>query len=193
MIERFAVIVLSGTVTDPVARDAIAGDLIEEYRERRSSRGAVPAHVWMVRQLVLSLPYLASLAPRRDQPGFEWSLIYKFYGTLGVLVGLGTLLIELLVRLAPLLISPTRAVVAFSASAAAAIFAGFLAARIARRAPLVAALSVGVIGTGIGVGILLLHDVRTPLVYWVSVVVALIPATIAGGLTRAHQLSRSTD
>jgi hypothetical protein len=189
MIERFAVIVLSGTVSDPVARDAIAGDLIEEHRERRSSRGALGASIWMLRQLVLSLPHLAALAPRRDGPCFEWSRIYRFYATLAALVGISVVLIELLARLAALPISPLGAVAAFAASAAATMFAGFLAARIAKRAPLVAAISVGLIGTGIGVGILLLDDVRAPLVYWVGVVVAIIPAAIAGGLARARQLS----
>jgi hypothetical protein len=81
--------------------------------------------------------------------------------------------------------------VASVASIAGAALGGFAAARIARRAPLVAALAVGVMCAGIGVGALLLGDVHAPFAPWTAIQCSIIPAALFGGLFRARQLART--
>lgn len=192
MIRRLVSLILAGSVADDALRDAIAGDLIEDHAIIVSERGLLSAELWLVRQLVASFPHFASLASRESRPGMPCgglAWVARFYGTLGVLVAMSAALAFGFAWTAARLVDSL--LLLSVASMAGSALGGFAAAHIARRAPLVAALAVGVMCAGIGVGALLLGDVHAPHAPWTALQFSIIPAALFGGLFRAGQLART--
>jgi len=189
---RLVALILAGSVADDGLRDAIAGDLIEDHAIIVAQRGRIAAEFWLVRQLVVSFPHFASLASLGSRPRascFRLAWVARFYGLLGVLVAMSA---ALAVGFAWIAARSADSLLLLSvASMAGAALGGFAAAHIARRAPLVAALAVGVMCAGIGVGALLLGDVHAPHAPWTALQFSIIPAAVFGGLFRARQLART--
>lgn len=192
MIRRLVPLILAGSVMNDELRDAIAGDLIEDHTIIVGQRGRIAAELWLVRQLVVSFPHFASLPSRASQPGvpcLALAWIARFYGRLGVLVATSVVLAFGLAWIDAR--SVDSQLVVWVASIVSAAFGGFVAAHFARRAPLVAALGVGVMCAGIGVSAMLLGDVHAPHVSWAALQLSIVPAALFGGLFRARQLGRT--
>ena len=190
MNRRLVSLILAGSVADDALRDAIAGDLVEDHAIIAAERGRIAAEFWLVRQVVASFPHLASLASGESRLGVRCgglARIARFYGIFGVLVAMSAALAFgfawIAARSADSLLVPS------AMSIAGAVLGGFAGARVTRRAPLVAALGVGVMCAGIGVGALLLGDVHAPQAAWTALQVSIIPAALFGGLLRARQLA----
>lgn len=183
-----APLVLAGTVGDRALRDAITGDLLEEHAELAAVRGRPRADWWLLRQLVHSFPYFASLTDGTEPCGFDAGLVRRFYGGLALVVAVGVALSLGMLWSHAAMAPAAGAALPFLAALLATVGAAYAAAVVVASAPLVAALAVGVVAAFAGLGAALLGDVTSPLSEWVTLQLLLPFAALAGGLTRARQL-----
>jgi hypothetical protein len=179
--------VLAGLNVDRGLRDAIIGDLIEERAELAALRGERYAQRWMWQQVLRSVPIFMQAAVRS---GGLRLLAAVFGSALAALLAISILIAASVALLSALVSQETirdLAVVGFGIDLAYAAAAGYLAARLARVAPLGAALIVGVLGVAITV----VAGGDAQGWYRTALVLLLIPATMSGGWLRARQLARS--
>jgi hypothetical protein len=189
MIERLIALVVGGTVRGRAVRDAVTGDLLEEYDVLRSTRGRFAAALWAIRQLLLSFPFLAGIGPADCE--YTIGLVARFYGKLAALVALSVAVVMWLARgMTTIVSSPSNLAYALVASVVSCVLAGIAAAFFTPRAPLAASVAVGVLCTGIGVAALLSREVAAPTPYWSLVLFLMMPAAACGGLLRVHALLR---
>ena len=187
--ERLIELVVAGTVPDLTYRTAITGDLLEEYRAIRAVRGALVASVWAWRQLIGSLPWFSALAREGDRGCLTFLDAARFYAVLTLILALGLGLVEAFLLIALRGAGWSSGIPALGAAVLLSAAAGFVAARLARRAPLIAALGVGVLGLAIGVGGVLLGHVGKPAGFWAPALVLVVPAAFAGGMLRVRRIA----
>lgn len=186
MIERFLAIIVASTVRDTDLRDAVAGDLLEEYEVRASSGGSSAATRWLLREVVTSLPHFMALSPHVSHDCQSLRFALRFYGSLAGLVAVSAGLwqsVELSGRMAH---SGASAALALLVLALDGLVAGAVAAVITPRAPLLAALGAATMCAGIAAGSLLLSEHSASPWYIGASVPVLSSALVAGALARVR-------
>lgn len=182
-------IVLVGLNVDRDLRDAIIGDLIEAREALADARGPRIADRWVRGQILRSAPLFLLAAIR--QAGLR---------QLAAIVGaalLALLTVTTLIRASMVLVSTMIApetngrvtLVALALDLGCGIGGGYLAARLGRSAPLIAAFVFGVLGVTLtsmsgGDG----HGWYRP-----ALLLLLVPATVTGGWLRARSVARRLD
>ncbi len=180
-------LVLAGTVADPALRESIEDDLLAEYGERVTAAGRYAAAGWAFRQLLVSFPDFAGLGVTGARPCRPLASASAFYGILLLIVGTGAGLSEIALRGGTLDGSRAADGVSLLGTLALTGLAGYLLAALASRAPLAAALGLGLVCAAIAVGAVALGDPRGA-VWYLAVFGLLAPmVSLAGGLVRVRQ------
>ncbi|HZI28704.1 MAG TPA: hypothetical protein VFD64_11120 [Gemmatimonadaceae bacterium] len=185
MIPRVFDVVLAGLSVDSETREVIIGDLVEEQAEFAATLGQSFANRWLISQVLRSLPLLTHQRLRAGGP----PVMMKAVGA--GLVALLTMLVvssasaavffaafseEALVRFA---------IFAFAIDLGYGVIGGYLAARLARVAPLVSSLSCGILAV---VFTVVASGGAVPEWYALALQILLIPAAMTGGWLRARRL-----
>jgi hypothetical protein len=189
-------------VADGALREAILGDLAEEFALRCERHGAPHARRWYRGEAARSaLPLVAAAwwpAPRERT---------RRVAVLATAVIGGSVLLQLIHQAAQLLAMLTLAAAGVAsqgpaggtavacslvAALAAGVLGGYAAARMARRAPLAAALALALACGAFAVVGMLVNGGATPLWYWVGVQLLLLPVgACAGGFLRVRRATTS--
>lgn len=185
-------IIIVELTPDASIRDAVLGDLEEEFHARCAAAGSAAAASWYWKAALSSAPPLALASLRRaGLASWAWSI-------LGVLVGLAALMTLLLLVSNgwTYLTEATRAaadsvaslLVSIALGTACAAAAGWLAAGIGRRARLVSAVALGMLFLALNLAAVARGSSQEPLWYWVTFGVAVLVGSTVGGLI--HPRSR---
>lgn len=189
---------VAALVADDALRDALLGDLAEEFAARCAEHGAAPARAWYRAQVLGSVPHLLAAGWRRGDGGRParraaalLTAVAGSYVALQLMHQVAQLAIGLLLTRAA---SGAHAVTgsAFAtcstiAGCGAAVFGGDLAGRTFPRAPLLAALTLAVVCGALAVTGMLINAGVAPLWYWGALQLVLLPlGACAGGLLRAR-------
>jgi hypothetical protein len=184
-----------GARTD--VRDAVLGDLAEEFALRAERDGIRRARRWYYREAVRTAPHLLRDWSRgltaRDAYHLAGVVLtsYVFMTMLGVLfvnLARGVMMAFGRPPGAPLLVSPSDALLAaigLPLGAVAATTGGYIAAWLHDRAPLISALALGVTWSCVAVSVSTFVG-GVPGWYQLGVPVVLILGTAAGGMLRVR-------
>jgi CubicO group peptidase (beta-lactamase class C family) len=196
----FAERTLGALVADALLREAVLGDLAEEFAERCALHGPARARRWYRVQAARSAPPLLAATCWPASGGRARRAGELLAAGLG-----GLVLVQLLHQAAQLL--TTRALtsaglaaggalaVACSlvAGAGCAVLAGAVAARRVRGAPLAGALALATVLGALAVAGVVANGGAAPLWYWVGLQLVVLPAgAFAGGLLRARVAAPAT-
>jgi hypothetical protein len=185
MISRVFDVVLTGLSVDSETREGIIGDLVEEHAEFAETLGQSFANRWLMSQMLRSLPLLTHQMLRVRGPrvvmkavgaGFVALLTMLVVSSTSAAVFFAAFSEEALVRFA---------IIAFAIDLAYGVIGGYLAARLARVAPLVSSLSCGVLAV---VFTVVASGGAVPEWYALALQILLIPAAMTGGWLRARRL-----
>jgi hypothetical protein len=193
VMSRMAGAILRILVADDEIREGVEGDLIEDYARIRASEGSRSAARQYWCELLVSAPHLlrASLAPPDAGVGLGAAMaIVGGYVTLVALV----LWNEQMLRIVGVRLDPeNRSIMTLwlALDVFAGIGAGYVAAWLARRAPVASALALGLGCVVIGVLMALLGSFAGPLWYHVALQVVIVPATVTGGALRVRVSRRA--
>lgn len=194
--------VVGALVSDDALRDALLGDLAEEFAARRAEHGAAPARAWYRAQVLGSVPHLLVAAWRRGDGGRPArrtaALLAAVAGSYLALQLLhqaaqwaAGLLLPRAAPGAPAVAGWPFATCSIVAGFGAAVFGGDLAGRTFPRAPLVAALTLALACGALAVTGMLINAGVTPLWYWGALQLVLLPlGACVGGLLRARARTR---
>ena len=193
---------VGGLVADGALRDALLGDLAEEFAARCAARGAPPARAWYRAPALGSVPHLLVAGWRRGDGGRP----ARRTATLLAAVAGSYVTIQLTHQLAQLAagLLLTRAASGAHAAAGwafatcsivagcgAAVSGGYLAGRILPRAPLLAALTLAVACGALAITGMVINGGVMPVWYWGAVQLVLLPLGVCvGGLLRARARTR---
>ncbi|MBC7896153.1 MAG: hypothetical protein H7066_12130 [Cytophagaceae bacterium] len=192
---RMAELLLEGFGADPGYRDAMLGDLAEEFGERVDRDGLAAARRWYARETVRSVwpvvrTWIRGLGWRDARHLFglavsSWLLVaIPLFVVLAILQGLLALVGILMADLLPLLFLPLLA--------ATGVAGGAVAGALHERAPLAAAALLGAlfaVQQTIGVALAFGPDAT-----WVTQLIVpplMLACTVAGGLLRVAAVLRS--
>ena len=185
--------VLGALVPDPALREAVLGDMAEEFAERCADQDPVQARRWYRGQAIRSVPHLLAAcwwpAPAMRER--------RFRALLGGVVG-GYLILLLLHQAAQQVggVLLTRGghgiggwagvTSSLGAGVTCALFGGYVAARALPAAPLAPALGLAGVCVALAVAGIAINGGATPLWYWVGLQLLLFPlGACAGGVLRA--------
>lgn len=181
-------------------RDAILGDLAEEFAERCEEHGPARARRWYRAQATRSAPHLVA--------AFWWpappARVRRLRALLAGVAG-GYLTVLVLHQVAQLLAGMALtstghggatwafAACSLGAGAACGVLGGDVAARALPEAPLGAALSLGLVCALLGVTGIVVNGGAMPLWYWGGLQLLLLPlGACLGGLLRARRQTSFT-
>jgi hypothetical protein len=185
MIPRVFDVVLTGLSVDSETREAIIGDLVEEHAEFAAMLGQSFANRWLISQMLRSLPLLTHQMLRAGGPrvmmkavgaGVVALLIMLIVSSTSAAVFFAAFSEEALVRFA---------IIAFAIDLGYGVVGGYLAALLARVAPLVSSLCCGVLAV---VFTVIASGGAVPEWYALALQILLIPAAMTGGWLRARRL-----
>ena len=191
MTPDFLDLVLAATVPDAALRDAISGDLREEHAELCVTRGRLRAKLWLLRQVVASIPRFASLTGSSLVDSCSGRAAARFYFALSLLVGVGVATALGIDALGRWTAGSPMILFALAAVAECSLYLGYLAAGIAPRAPLNGAIAVSAVSLSVGVGGLLLGDFQAPAWFVVASQLLAVPAALAGALLSVRSRERA--
>jgi hypothetical protein len=182
----FLEIALIGLNVDPVLREAIIGDLVEERTQMAAECGESFANRWMLSQMGRSIVSLAHDALRAGGA----RVLVRILVAAAAAFALVLLATSASTRIAFALFSTETmarfAIVVLAVDLAFGVAGGYLAARFGRAAPLASALVFGLLSIVLAV---VSSDAMTVKWYSFALQVLVVPATIAGGWLRAKQLA----
>lgn len=186
---------------DPHYRDAVLGDLAEEFASRQERDGDAEARRWYRREALLATPHLLRSGWRRARARGLGRLLGIFLtaytGTMivgWILIGMsfGTLRALGLLHLPPRLGAgnPLWQVSMVALATLSATFTGYLASWLGREAPLFTALALGLVWSLIeGVGLAFTRG-GLPTWYVTAVPIVILLGTSFGGVLRVRQAAR---
>jgi hypothetical protein len=190
-----AELILAELAGDRDTRDAVLGDLAEEYHSRCAEAGPSAAARWYWAAALASAPPLAGTALRRA------GLAAWARGIAAVLAGLAALIglflvadigVRRLIEAAGMARDEGGAmVVSLAVGAACAVAAGWVAAAVGRRAPFASAASLGTVFLILNVTALARGAAQGPRWYWLAFGLTACSGAVAGGLLRLRQEARS--
>jgi hypothetical protein len=185
-------LMLEGLIRDPKQRDALLGDLAEEWVRRATVRGENAANRWYCWQAVRALPHLARDASRQARwttillgvvllPLLRWATLLLGFGTSAVVV----------YPLARLGVDPAINSVVWAVGSLWSFAGGMIVARVFSRSPMPAAVVFAFVSLITAVGV---RDVVTMgLNPWYMLGDKLIaaPAALAGAIYVLHRRRRA--
>lgn len=198
-VPRRAELILDALGADTYLREVVIGDLAEEFALRVKWDGPVAARRWYYRESLRAVPYLLR----------DWwrGLRRNDVGSLAGVLALSSMSLIALEYVLQLMVKRTLGVpleiLARSAEAGSVVlaalmlswtlvdgaFAGYVAARLGRRAPLPSALSLGVAWMGL---MILAQGHAVPLWFRAANAATLMAGMCAGGVIRACRASART-
>ncbi len=189
---RFTESLLSTLGATPEYRDAVVGDLAEEFAWRVRYDGEADALAWYRREAVRSIPHLLGNGLRAVRPadvGRTAGIIVTAWMLTFGTVGVGFIILNFITRMlfpAPAWLvpfGPISIALMLSVLAVSGFSGGYFAAWLDRRTPLVSAATLGVTW-GVTEIVLYAIGVVGPAPLWFPVVAPLVLAgsAIAGGL-----------
>jgi MFS family permease len=195
MTRRAAEWLVAYLVPDAEAREAILGDLTEEWHALATVHGPATATRWVWWQVAASAPHFLAADARRGGPALAWAVLRATllsYAALVVLVLLSNALIGAL--LAPGAPAEggsgpgTAALLAFLAGdVLCALAAGWLAGGIGRRAPRATALALGVTCALFGLVLALGSSGAPPRWYQFALALVVLPVVVCGERLHARR------
>ena len=192
---RFPEVMLEALDPGSEFREALLGDLAEEFVMRSERDGNAAARRWYYREAIRGVPYLllATCRHLRARDALDVAratllslvlvtVLSAFLNVIvsGVAVALGTSLADLTRNSALTIIGP---------GVGGAMLGGYIAARLYARAPLLAAAVLCAVWSNLSVAALLVADGALPAVYSAAPVV-IVTGTMAGGILRAWRSDR---
>jgi hypothetical protein len=209
MTRRAAEWLVAYLVPDAGAREAILGDLAEEWHALATARGRAAATRWVWWQVAASAPHILVADARRGGPALAWAVLRATllsYAALVVLVLLSNALVSALLGIGgtSTVVAGTgagdgaggagpgaAALLAFLAGdVLCALAAGWLAAAIGRRAPRATALSLGFACALLGLVLALASGGTPPLWYQLALALLVLPAVVCGERLHARRGGR---
>jgi hypothetical protein len=188
---------LGALVADRALRDALLGDLAEEYAERWARHGAASARAWYRGQAARSAPHLvwACWWPRPAARGRRAAALLAGvaggYLTFLLLHQAAQLAAGLLLAAAGGAAGWAFAACSLAAGAGCAVLAGGVAARALPDAPLAGALTLAVVCGALAVAGMAVNGGVAPLWYWGGLHLLLLPVgACVGGVARARRTAR---
>jgi hypothetical protein len=185
---------IAALVADPALREAVLGDLAEEFADRCARDGAARARSWYREQVVRSAPAFVAACWRRAPVGHRRTrplLTGVVGGYLALLVLHLAAQFAAGVLLTPAGVAdPAWAFVACSlvTGTGCALLGGYVAARAHPEAPLAAALTLALGCVALAATGMLVNGGAAPLWYWGGLQLLLFPlGACGGGLVRARQ------
>jgi hypothetical protein len=191
---RRAELLLEALGAPTAFRDALLGDLAEEFARRADRDGPGAARRWYYRESIRATPHLLRGWMRgvhaRDLTHLAGVVLssYVFLVMLAGFLAASVLSVIVAFGLAPDLRllrpgDPLLLAIGLPLGVAAAMMGGYIAAWLHYRAPLVGALALGVVWSCVDLSVLAIAT-TTPLWYWLAVPVAVVAATATGGILR---------
>jgi len=178
-------------VPDPQLREAVIGDLAEDYRLIAGQRSVPTATLWYWSQLVRSAIPLAFLSlvgtGWRGWLRLGWAVLVG-YATLATLVILSNAILAALVPDQPGGLAMPAA--SLAAGVVCAIAAGYAAAAAGRRAPLASALALGSAAALLSAAMLAGGGDGTPAWYQLGLGLVVLPSVVAGAVVRSRRVER---
>jgi len=190
--------ILKGLGADPYLADVVLGDLAEEFDERAAFDGEEEARRWYASEALRSIPHLLRSAFGRLRVGdiprlignalFAWLALLPLSLTAWVTVAGVLRLLGINWSLQPLPQNAGFTAFVMLAMPLAGLFGGYIAAWRHSRAPLIGALSFGVVLTSINLiaGLIAPSPLHTS--YRIAALAMFNIGAIAGGLIRAARL-----
>ncbi|MEP6492137.1 MAG: hypothetical protein ABJF01_05640 [bacterium] len=188
---RLAQAFAESLIGDADLRDAVVGDLAEDYARLAGDRSPAIAAVWYCSQLVRSTASLSALGLSRGVT--PWILLI-----VSVVVGYAVLAVTVLFTDLWMLsrfsggasAAWVMAVLSLITGAACAMLGGFVAASIGRRAPIASGVLLGTVCVAIS-GVIVAHGGDgSPMWYQIVLMVIVGPSAAVGALARALRLAR---
>ena len=187
---------------EPSYRDAVVGDLAEEFATRAERDGDAAARRWYRREAFRAVPHLLRsgwhLARARGLGHLLGILLTAYTGTMivgwilagasfGTLRALGLLHVPLRLNAGNPLWQASMVVLGMMS----ATFTGYLAAWLNREAPLFTALALGLVWSSIeAVGLSITRGVL-PMWYVVAIPIVIVVGCTCGGMLRVGQVARA--
>jgi hypothetical protein len=199
MIPNGAHRIISAIAANPEVREAMLGDLDEEYQIRAERDGIAAANRWCRREAVRSLfgalrhsvPNLSTIFSS-VLPAMLWGSTIAFLASLAV-----TLVISPVTLFAPFNTAAAVTGLSIVARFTTSIMGGYEAARVGTKAPLWSAVAAGLFPTAVlySIAALTLIPSRVGVTVLVSAVanILLVPGSLAGGiLYQAQQRAKDS-
>lgn len=190
--------ILKALGADPYLADVVLGDLAEEFDERAAFDGEEEARRWYTSEAMRSIPHLLRSALGRLRVGdvprlignalFAWMALLPLSLTAWVIVASVLRLLGIDWSLQPLPQNAGFLAFVMLAMPLAGLFGGYIAAWRNSRAPLIGALSFGVVLTSINLIAGLIAPSPLHTAYRIAALALFNIAAIAGGVIRATGL-----
>jgi hypothetical protein len=181
---RAAQSLVEALLPDPETREVVVGDLLEDHAIVRRLHGATTASRWYWSQAVRSAPRLLQMTALQLSAR-AWfrcaALVLLAYVILAALVMAGQIVLQLV---DPYVGSSHRELLSVGMSTLCAVTGGFVAACLARSAPLANAVALGLFCVALSIGVCLTVMDTTPMWYRLALALVVLPATIGGGVLR---------
>jgi hypothetical protein len=192
---------LQATGADPEFRDDVLGDMADEFMIRLAYDGEDEARRWYVREGLRTLPHLARnwlMQGPRAPFGYLARTVLKAYGLTSLVAGVAFGIVSAVLATTgashdangPALFIRVLGLPGFLALAMSlAVFGGFTAARLGKRAPFACAIGLGAFWSGLAIAgsaiVFLLHLPVFPPLTWLAAEAALVMlGTTLGGVWR---------
>jgi hypothetical protein len=193
---RTAELLLEALGADAELRDAVVGDLAEEFAIRAAYDGVRPARRWYWHEALRTAPHLLRAWARhlraRDVAQLAGVVLtsYVLLVALAALVAGFAYVVMTVLGIAPEPHRPAvtdslRLALALPIGAVVAVTGGYIAALLGRRAPLVGSLALGAVWSCVFLGAAATVG-GVPAWYRAAVPLVVLAGTAAGGLLRVH-------
>jgi len=189
---QLAVWFAESLISDPDLRDAALGDLAEDFDARAENGAGGAAQSWYWSQVLRSIVPLSMMSLRRSGVGGWVRLIAT------VVVGYVALAAMVIVSDSWMMDLSTNvwavSLLSLGFGALSAVIAGYAAALIGGKTPMLAALSLGALCVGISVLMFAFMpgDDGSPFAYRVALMLIVLPSCAFGAMLRARQVSRAS-
>jgi hypothetical protein len=186
---RFIESILEALGAETNFREALLGDLAEEFVARAERDGVALARRWYYRESMRAVPHLLRDSWRHLRPRDVRDLAKVVITSLLCVIVLGVFanVIVLAVGVPPsiLIHSPPFAVIGLLLGCTSSVTGGYIAAWLHARAPVVGAMALGVTWSSLSLASMLLAPHGLPALYRFGVPIVVIIGTTAGGVFRA--------
>jgi hypothetical protein len=183
---RFTESILEALGAETNFREALLGDLTEEFVARAERDGLTLAQRWYYRESLRAVPHLLRDSLRHLRPRDVRDLAKVVITSLLCVTVLGVFanVIVLAIGIPPdlLIHSPFFGVIGLLLGCTSSMTGGFIAAWLNTKAPVVGALALGIVWSSLSLASMLVAPHGLPALYRFSVPIVAIIGTTAGGI-----------
>lgn len=183
--------IAESVVSDPDLREAALGDLAEDFAMKAGDDSITAARVWYWSQVARSVFPLSMMSLRRAGLG-GWARLIAT-----VLVSYAALAAMVIVSDGWMTdVSPNvwvLSVISLTSGMVSAVIAGYFAALVGGKTPMLAALSLGLLCAGLSVLMFAGGNDGSPLLYRIVLMLIVLPSCAFGAMLRTRQLRRRTE